>query len=319
MAESPSENMTRNPPDAPGTCFRTVRPAPTGLEAQQSLKIIAQRRTTSRSNTHTPETSQCQSQPAQDETSDLDKFVGAMAPMFQLVREMEAARQQDREKITQLAELVVRLAEREPQRQNNALQQAQQAQENLAKEYADQIQIVTRKFTQEVEVLKQEIKALADRVETQSSKMHMAPNESPSYADIAHMSSNNQHSNVRRLPINATHNPISAQLRVFSTAELLEQILSYVPIYELLHSQRVCRTWRAIITESPSLQQALFFRPVHSNYVRSDSWLLSALERRHPNVLILSCKNFLRNGFNTLDILVLQEPEAKTSMSHPCQ
>src|SRR4051812_8240145 len=54
-------------------------------------------------------------------------------------------------------------------------------------------------------------------------------------------------------------------------------------MYELLHSQRVCHTWRAIITESPSLQQALFFRPLRSKSLRSGSWLLSTLDRRHPN------------------------------------
>ncbi|KAK7177548.1 F-box domain-containing protein [Paraphaeosphaeria sporulosa] len=284
MAEYPPDDTTWNPPHAPRKCFRTVRPGPTGLEAPQSLKTTAQRRIASRSNIHTPETSQRQPQPTQDESPDLNMFAGGMAPMFQFLKEMEAARQQDREKITQLVELVVRLAEREHERQGNALQQAQQAQESLAREHAKQMQTVRREFAQEVEALKAGMKALADRMETQPSKMDMSPNKSPSHGDIAHIPPNNQHSNLRRLSTNTTHNSISAKLRVFSTVELLEQILSYVPMYELLHSQRVCRTWRAIITESPALQQALFFRPLHSNSVRSDSWLLSALERRRPNV-----------------------------------
>lgn len=81
----------------------------------------------------------------------------------------------------------------------------------------------------------------------------------------------------------AENQAISAKSRVLNSPELLEQILSYVPMYELLCSQRVCRTWRAIITESPSLQQALFFRPLRSSSVCSDSWLLSTLNRRNPN------------------------------------
>ena len=81
----------------------------------------------------------------------------------------------------------------------------------------------------------------------------------------------------------AEQRPISAKLRVLSSPELLEQILLYVPMSDLLQSQRVSRTWHAIIAESPSLQQALFFRALRSYSLPSDSWILSTLGRRHPN------------------------------------
>ena len=44
-------------------------------------------------------------------------------------------------------------------------------------------------------------------------------------------------------------------------SELLEHILYDLPIRDLLLSQRVCRTWRSLISSSPTLQQALFLRP----------------------------------------------------------
>lgn len=43
--------------------------------------------------------------------------------------------------------------------------------------------------------------------------------------------------------------------------ELLERTLQYLPIRDLLLAQRVCRTWRSLISSSPSLQEALFLRP----------------------------------------------------------
>ncbi|KAH7356078.1 hypothetical protein BKA66DRAFT_474178 [Pyrenochaeta sp. MPI-SDFR-AT-0127] len=104
-----------------------------------------------------------------------------------------------------------------------------------------------------------------------------------------------------------------------STNTVHNSISAKVPMYELLHSQRVCRTWRAIITESPSLQQALFFRPLHSNSVRSDSWLLSALERRCPNVFNPLLQEFFEEWFQYSGYFGPQEPEAKMNMSHLCQ
>ena len=50
--------------------------------------------------------------------------------------------------------------------------------------------------------------------------------------------------------------------QVLSTTELLEIILLYVdPRTVLTSAQRVSRRWRALVTESPALQGALFLRP----------------------------------------------------------
>ncbi|KAK5137451.1 hypothetical protein LTR08_008429 [Meristemomyces frigidus] len=48
---------------------------------------------------------------------------------------------------------------------------------------------------------------------------------------------------------------------VFLTTELLENILRFLPMKDLLLSQRVTKKWRAVISESMLLQQALFFLP----------------------------------------------------------
>ena len=45
---------------------------------------------------------------------------------------------------------------------------------------------------------------------------------------------------------------------VFLTTELLENILGFLPMRDLLLAQRVCRKWRDVITENTRLQQNLF-------------------------------------------------------------
>lgn len=50
--------------------------------------------------------------------------------------------------------------------------------------------------------------------------------------------------------------------RVLATPELLECVLLHLDMRTLLVSaQRACRTWRELITTSPALQEALFFKP----------------------------------------------------------
>lgn len=52
---------------------------------------------------------------------------------------------------------------------------------------------------------------------------------------------------------------------VLNTTELLEQILLFLPERDLLvHAQRVNRSFRTLITSSPSLQQKLFFKRIPS-------------------------------------------------------
>jgi hypothetical protein len=54
----------------------------------------------------------------------------------------------------------------------------------------------------------------------------------------------------------------SACSRVLATPELLEAILiQLTPLNHLLHAQLISRTFHAVITNSPKLQQLLFFRP----------------------------------------------------------
>ena len=54
---------------------------------------------------------------------------------------------------------------------------------------------------------------------------------------------------------------IGSQDAVFLTTELLTSILRCLPTKDLLLSQRVSTKWRAVITESLELQQALFMIP----------------------------------------------------------
>lgn len=55
-------------------------------------------------------------------------------------------------------------------------------------------------------------------------------------------------------------------------SELIELILEYLPILDLLLSQRVCRTWRSLISRSPAMQEALFFRPASAPF---EGWKMS--------------------------------------------
>jgi hypothetical protein len=51
---------------------------------------------------------------------------------------------------------------------------------------------------------------------------------------------------------------------VLNTPELLTQILLCLPLRSLLHAQRISHHWRDLILHSPSLQSALYFRPLPS-------------------------------------------------------
>src|SRR5207253_420563 len=62
---------------------------------------------------------------------------------------------------------------------------------------------------------------------------------------------------------------------VLEIPELLEAILFRLPIRDLLLAQRVSRQWRDIISNSLSLQQALFFRPATASPVYQFNELLA--------------------------------------------
>lgn len=60
-----------------------------------------------------------------------------------------------------------------------------------------------------------------------------------------------------------SHKASNAMHQVFAIFELLEKICLELPIKDLLvNAQRVCKTWREIITQSVKLQQALFLAPL---------------------------------------------------------
>jgi hypothetical protein len=48
---------------------------------------------------------------------------------------------------------------------------------------------------------------------------------------------------------------------VFLTTELLEMILEFLPMRDLLLAQRVTSKWRDVINRSTRMQQTLFFQP----------------------------------------------------------
>ncbi|KAI7213718.1 hypothetical protein KC333_g6427 [Hortaea werneckii] len=57
----------------------------------------------------------------------------------------------------------------------------------------------------------------------------------------------------------------AARNAVLHTTELLENILYFLPMKDLLFAQRVCMKWRELIQRSIPLQEALFFRPKELN------------------------------------------------------
>jgi hypothetical protein len=52
----------------------------------------------------------------------------------------------------------------------------------------------------------------------------------------------------------------SAPLAVFGTYELLEDVLSYLPLKDLFILQRVSKQWSKVIADSPRLQEHMFLR-----------------------------------------------------------
>lgn len=57
--------------------------------------------------------------------------------------------------------------------------------------------------------------------------------------------------------INSTLGPAQ---QVLNTTELLENILSFLPMPQILGKSRVARNWKAVIDNSPALQRQLFLR-----------------------------------------------------------
>lgn len=88
---------------------------------------------------------------------------------------------------------------------------------------------------------------------------------------------------------------MAAAAKVRALPELLENILLQLPIRDLLFAQKVCKTFKQVMEESPSIQRALFFTPggvgdvyqtdgketaeqaAHTEYVRTKSIALNPL------------------------------------------
>ena len=53
---------------------------------------------------------------------------------------------------------------------------------------------------------------------------------------------------------------VSARSKVFGITELLETVLTHLPARDLLMCERINKTWHAVIKESNTLQEKLFYR-----------------------------------------------------------
>lgn len=74
---------------------------------------------------------------------------------------------------------------------------------------------------------------------------------------------------------------MSATARALGITELLELILFYLPVHELLFAQRVNRTWRLLIKTSGILQENLFIKPRRGT-MTSGAYLKSSLPKINP-------------------------------------
>lgn len=69
--------------------------------------------------------------------------------------------------------------------------------------------------------------------------------------------------------------------RIWDIPEVVENILLFLPMRDLLLDQRVCTRWQNVIQAAPRLQQALFFRPVSNLSVGKDG----RIERESNSIL----------------------------------
>ena len=91
--------------------------------------------------------------------------------------------------------------------------------------------------------------------------------------------------------------PTLAIIRVLNTVELLEQILLFLPIKDLLLAQSVNTTFKAQIENSQALQRALFFEPASLKQEASLTrhhgdakpiWRTTATEQPQPGGIVLT-------------------------------
>jgi len=72
-----------------------------------------------------------------------------------------------------------------------------------------------------------------------------------------------------------------AAARALGITELLELVLSHLPIHDLLFAQRVSKTWSLLIKTSGILQESLFFKPRRGT-LATGSYLKSSLPKINP-------------------------------------
>jgi hypothetical protein len=72
----------------------------------------------------------------------------------------------------------------------------------------------------------------------------------------------------------ADKNTLTAAEQVLNTTELLEHILSFLPMPKVLGKSRVSRNWKAVIDDSPALHKKLFLRHSGSQaeVLSADHW-----------------------------------------------
>ncbi|KAK3632714.1 hypothetical protein LTR56_016184 [Elasticomyces elasticus] len=88
--------------------------------------------------------------------------------------------------------------------------------------------------------------------------------------------------------------------QVLVTTELLEAILLHLPLKDLLFSQEVCRHWKAVAEQSPSIKKALFLVPD----TQPDLVMPTTNPTPYPfaiNSLLLACVQPGRDFYDTSD------------------
>lgn len=65
----------------------------------------------------------------------------------------------------------------------------------------------------------------------------------------------------------------SSMQKVLKTTELLENILSFLSMRQVLGKARVSRSWKSVIDHSPNIQKSLFLRP-HSDEIISPAYYM---------------------------------------------
>ncbi|EKG19828.1 hypothetical protein MPH_02898 [Macrophomina phaseolina MS6] len=115
---------------------------------------------------------------------------------------------------------------------------------------------------------------------------------------------------------------VTAAETVFNCTELLELILSFAPVGDLLLVQRTCQRWKAVIEASTKLQRCLYFSPDRRG---ADAYGLNALlvqrfkfRRDECGNLIIATNNKWRHRLEACPtaswrrMLVSQPPEPFT-------